>query len=748
MITPPSSEFTTAASAAIRKPKIRLDVTWNDPTVQSGNTVTSSYKNTYGGVDSEVIEDFLLHTVDTVTVTPHKYIINDGSFINDGTFYPIPGTVEEAAYNQVGWYTSGVSDSSGDFTTPQQLIVTFPENRTIKRIVIVGYLPVGYSAFEEYPTDFDIQIYDATDTLLNTTTNFTGTSVQTIADFTSDDITTAKYMVLTLNSWSEPGTIGKIVEFFGVVSDSYTGDDIVSMDILEEMESDDGSVFGCMSSNEMDIELQNISIVKDGATIEDPFLPENTESYLNNSIDENARMEPYIGFQLPDTSVEYVEMGIMWTTPNWDVSQSKFSASGSARDRMEILRKNNFVADEILESTNLKEVAEYVMNYAKVYIPLPDLEWDISSDLESFTVDYAWIGRVTYFEALKQIALACFGRCYSDRSGKIVIESYLSDNVSGYPVATITSDDYFDINRPMREIRNYISVPVCPFKPESEADDIYTSDDIIVNSTDTLIDVDIDLGDILVYEYISIVVETSNNNNKPTYKSHPTENKSGLNTFKIQGKIPSATLQVGIIKVKDNTEGTEQSYAYTSWSESTFNLSTSLSRDYNDEDEMYVDYTYNITMTWEFTEKKYYKFKARFKKIYGTSGTFTYKIIGKKLLPTEGNAPAISYDQDSINLHQKQEEELSENYLIQSSSIAQTIADAILLSLNDRGRDIEIEVQGNPCYELGDIISVETYKKLSVYEEFRIIRQQFKCDRDGMRVKITGRKTVAYSGSS
>lgn len=672
MITPPSPEFTAAANAYKPKPKIRLDVTWNDPTVQSGNTVASDHKNSYGGVGSEVVEDFLLHTVDTVTVTPHKYIINDGSFINDGTFYPIPGTVEEAAYNQVGWYTSGVSDSNGDFTTPQQLIVTFPENRTIKRIVVIGYLPVGYSAFEEYPTDFDIEIYDATDTLLNTTTNFTGTSVQTIADFTSDDITTAKYMVLTLNSWSEPGTIGKIVEFFGVVSDSYTGDDIVSMDILEEMESDDGSVFGCMSSNEMDIELQNISIVKDGATIEDPFLPENTESYLRNSIDENARMEPYIGFQIPDSSdsIEYVEMGIMWTTPNWDVSQSKFSASGSARDRMEILRKNNFVADEILESTNLKEVAEYVMNYAKVYIPLPDLEWDISSDLESFTVDYAWIGRVTYFEALKQIALACFGRCYSDRSGKIIIESYLSDDISGSPDATITSDDYFEINRPMKERRNYIVVPVCPLIPENEDDDIYSSDDIEVGAGDTTIEVDIDLDNIVVYKYGNISI------------------------------------------VNSREDGSD------------------------------------ITMIGVLTEEKPYKFKATFTKIDGTSGTFTYKIVGKKLLPTVGNEPAISYDQDSINLHQKQEEELSENYLIQSSSFAQTIADAILLSLNDRGRDIEIEVQGNPCYELGDIISVETYKKLSVYEEFRIIRQQFKCDRDGMRVKITGRKTVAYSGSS
>lgn len=670
MITPPSAEFTTAASADIRKPKIRLDVTWNDPTVQSGNTVTSSHKNTYGGVDSEVVEDFLLHTVDTVTVTPHKYIINDGSFINDGTFYPIPGTVEEAAYNQVGWYTSDVSDVSGDFTTPQQLTVTFPEDRTIKRVVVVGYLPVGEPSFEEYPTDFDIEIYDATDTLLNTTTNFAGSSAQTIADFTSDDITTAKYMVLTLNSWSEPETIGKIVEFFGVVSDSYTGDDIVSMDVLEEMESDDGSVFGSMSSNEIDIELQNISIEKDGSTIEDPFLPENTESYLSNSIDENARMEPYIGFQIPDTSIEYVEMGIMWTTPNWSVSQSKFAASGSARDRMEILRKNNFVADEILESTNLKEVAEYVLNFAKVYIPLPDLEWDISSDLESFAVDYAWIGRVTYFEALRDIALACFGRCYSDRSGKIIIESYLSDNVSGSPVATITSDDYFDINRPMRERRNYIKVPVSPLVPEDTDDDIYSSDEIEVGSGDTTIDVEIDLDNIVVYEY-------------------------------------------GNISIVNSTEGGS-----------------------------------DITMIGILTEERPYKFKATFTKIDGTSGTFTYKIVGKKLLPTEENEPAIAYDQDSINLHQKQEESLSQNYLIQSNSFAQTIADAILLSLNDRGRDIEIEVQGNPCYELGDIISVETYRKLSVYEEFRIIRQQFKCDRTGMRCKITGRKTVVYSGGS
>ena len=656
MLTAPSAEFTTAANAADRQPKVRVDFLWTDPFVQSGNVVTSDDVNNFGDLGAGVVEDLLLHTVDTKLSTPYKYVINDGTLINNGTFYPVPGTVEEAAYNQVGWYTEDVGDSDGIFSEEPELTVTFAEARSVKKLIVVGE-----PTLEEYPVDFDVFIYDEGDVLLNSITNFAGTSVETILDFVSDNITTAKYMVLKLNQWSTSGTIGKIVEFFGVLTSTLYGDDVVSMDILEEMESEESySPFGCMSSNEINIELQNVKITVDGQDIENPYLPENDDSYLSSSITQNVRITPYIGFKLPDTSIEYVPMGIFWSI-NWDVSESEFSAAIIGRDRLYILAKNYFQADEILESTNLKEIAEYVLNHAKVNIPLNDLEWDVDASLESYTVDYAWLGKVTYFEALKKIASACMGRCYCDRYGVIVIESYISDQVSGAPDITIDHGDCFEKRREMKEIKNRIIVPVCPLAPEDEDGDIYTSDTIDVGALDTTIEQNLTWEDDAVYEFSDVIIT--------------------------------------------NTD-----------------VVMTLSSD------EYFPWGANLVFT----------------KISGTTGSFTYKITGKKLIPVVGIDPEIAEDTDSQSKYDKQEYDLKENYLIQDSTIAASVADAMLQSLKDNRRDIDVTIQGNPCMEIGDIADIETYSKLDNYEEFRLIKNQFKINRNGLRLNIVAKRTVDF----
>jgi len=661
MLTAPSPDFTAAANADYREPKLKVDVLWTDPFVQSGIVVTTANVNNFCDLDSAVVDDLLLHVADTRLATPHKYIINDGTWINDGTFYPVPGTIEGAANNQVGWYTSEVSDVNGDFDpeAPGGLTVEFASERTIKQLIVVGEPTIG-----QYPTDFDVLIYDEDDNILNSTTNFAASSVETILDFTSDNILTAKYMKLVLNSWSAPDTIGKIVEFFGVITDTFYSDDIVSMDVLEEMEADEEDTpFGSMSINELTMEFQNISIQKDSDDIPDPFLPENSASYLNNSITKNVRLTPYIGFKevgVSDQPIEYVQMGVFWAT-EWEVAESEFSARVVARDRFELLRLNTFRADEILENVTLKEVAEYVLNHAKVNIPLNDLQWEVSNDLSGYTVSYVWFGSVTYFEAIKKIASACMGRAYCDRYGKIIIESYASDRVVGVPDFNIMAIDYFKQSRKMRGIKNYISVPVCPLLPEEETSDIYESDDVYISGTS--VTQDITWGDDAVTEHaIEIVSETG---------------------ITVLAMIELCTF-----------------------------------------------YPWGANVVFE--------------KLSGTTGTFKYKITGKRVVPEPGNLDATAFDDASIRLLNKQEHRTSENYLIQDYGIASEIANAMLLASVREWRDIENEIPGNPCTEIGDKANIEVYSKMNILQEFRTIRQQFRASSQGVRCMITSKKTIDF----
>lgn len=654
MITAPSAEFTAAANAAIRYPKFRVTALFTDPFVQSGNVVESDDVNNFCGLDSEVVDDLLLHTADTKLSTPFKYIINDGTWINDGTFAPIPGSVQEAAYNQVGWYTSGVSDGSGDFSSPQELVIIFASQRTINTLLVVGEPTLG-----EWPTDFDVLIYDETDTRLNTITNFSATEVETLLDFTSDNILTAKYMKLVLNSWSEANTIGKIVEFFGVLTQVFTGSDVVSADIFEELEADDSGPYGVMSCDELTLELQNVGLTINGTKIKNPFLPENESSPFKNSITENVRFTPETGFKLPGGSIEYVQKGVFWSLP-WDVSESNPIATVIARDRLYILSKNYFVADEILPDTNLKEIAEYVLNHAKVNIPLNDIEWDVDASLEGFGVDYAWLGRVTYFEALNKIASACMGRCYCNRCGVIVLESYISDDLSGSPAITISHGMCFKKDRPPTKVYNRIIVPVCPLVPQEEAEDIYTSESIPVAEVDTIITQEIKWEDDAIYEFSDV--------------------------------IPTGT---GVTMIK--------------------------------------------------TGEQYFPQRAvlTFSKIAGTSGSFTFKITGKKLIPVVGIDSVTLDDAESQLKHDVSVHELKANYLIQSSTTATAIATYLLASLKDGRRDISVEIQGNPCYEPGDNANIETYSKTTLHEEFRTMRYQYKINNRRLRCNITAKKLVS-----
>lgn len=653
---PPSAAFTAAANSDFRRPSLKIEALWTDPFVMSGNVVTSPNVNNFGDLDSEVVEDFLLQTANTKTATPHKYIVNDGTWINDGTWYPVPGTIEEAADNEVGWYSAEVAGTSGGFELPPEMVITFSEVRSVKQVLVAGE-----STLNEYPTDFNVYIYDSSTNVLNTETHFTSSTIQNLLDFTDDEIIDAKSMKLVLNAWSRGDTIGKITEFFGVIADTFYSDDIVSMDVLEEIEAEgDNPAVGNVSSNELNMEFQNVDITKDGETVQDPFLPENTASYLKNSITPNVRLTPYIGFKLPDDSIEYVKMGVFWST-DWDVSEGDFSASVTARDRFELLRQNTFLQNEILSDVTLTEVAEYVLNKARIDIPLNDLEWSISSDLNDFTVNNVWFGEVTYFEALSQIAAACVGRAYCDRDGKIIVETYKSNQISGSEDFTIS--DHFSATREMCELKNYIKSPVCNLVPEEEADTVYESEEIFVRNTEADVTQNIRWDDDAVVEHEVVITEQN-------------------------------LITVVVINKKFYPWGAEITF---------FNFS-------------------------------------------GTTGSFKYKITGKKLKLSTTDTVVVT-DGDSIGLYNKQEHEIPENFLVQTYEVALEIATAALSCMSNVRRDIELEVPGNPCTEPGDIASIRTYKKLNIYEEFRVIRQQFKAAlQGGLSCQITGRKTIDYGG--
>ncbi|NMA75583.1 MAG: LamG domain-containing protein, partial [Bacteroidales bacterium] len=107
---------------------------------------------------------------------------------------------------------------------------------------------------------------------------------------------------------------------------------------------------------------------------------------------------------------------------------------------------------------------------------LTEEEYYIDPELKDFPVPYAWFDSQSHREALRKVAEACLGQVYCDRNGIIRIEgpSFLQSQTE--PVATITQDDYFRKDNPVKwsEIANYVEVETQPLRPDV-VEEVYRS---------------------------------------------------------------------------------------------------------------------------------------------------------------------------------------------------------------------------------------------------------------------------------
>jgi len=476
-----SAAFDTAAVATVRHPRAKIQIVWTDPFIDPSITVSANEENR----DAENVVSVLPHVADLITSNTRKYALLDGTFYADGTSYPFPSTAGEKAAYQVGWYGSSISGSGGSFSAPYPEASVSFDPRPIFAIYIVGEPAIG-----QYPVDFDVQIYNGTG-LVSTIVVTGNDDVHFIRDIY---VSTATEIVLIVKKWSTVGTCVKIVEFYTSVVKEYSGDDIVSLKYTAEREIRDGSLpIGNISSNELDISLQNIRLIEEGsAEIIDPFFPGNTMSYLSNLMRTDRKITAWIGFLLSTGDEELIKIGTFWSG-DWDIDDKSFDVSTSCRDRMDLLRRATFNSSLLYENNTLYEIAEIVLNDAKTSIPMQDLTWSIDIELQNFIIPLAWFEKKNYMEVLKNIASACLGQCYVDENDVLIIESYKAN----IPESTeydlqITKDNYFNKKQPAKtdELVNSVSVETQPLKVSDTLENVYLSQQVIniigSETTDTI----------------------------------------------------------------------------------------------------------------------------------------------------------------------------------------------------------------------------------------------------------------------
>jgi len=413
-----TSDFKAAAAGDFRDPRARVKVTWVDPSIDPTISVSANDTNRAA---------LLPQAADGRAYTTRRWAHLNGSIIADGSYYAMP---INANGDQSGWYGITPSDSAGNFAVSPELTVAFSA-RPVTEIQLAAD-----NIYGEYPVNFTISVYEGA--VLVFQQLYTGnTLVSRTIPITGVVVNNATRTVLAVHKWSAPNAVVKIVEFYSSVTELFGDNDIVSMDILEEINAQSGTLpIGNVSANELTLELLNTN---------SRFRQGNTNSFYNSLLKVNRRVAIHIGFVLPSGSTDstddvegyiveteggrkigYMPYGTYWTK-DWLSEHSSMSTTVVCYDMMERLRNTLFTRSLVYRDVSLYDLATIVLSEASTDII--DLTWRIDEELKKFIIPFAWFDVMSYFDVIRKIVEASTTIAYMDRYNVLIIGRPLAGSI-------------------------------------------------------------------------------------------------------------------------------------------------------------------------------------------------------------------------------------------------------------------------------------------------------------------------------
>lgn len=283
-----SNEFNREIKAIQRRVFAKLQIDYTDPQLDQSVNFTASENNH---------TSYLQQLADGKSNPSHKYLSLGTWILGDKSQGLAPGASEdELFYSQMGYWGEQLSNPDGTFTNPLIITVQFLP-RPIR-----GLKLVGDSAWGEYPVDFTYELFDklgVSQYKLNMVAN-------SVIDFNLPitPINEISKMVITITKWSKSGSVAKLLEIFTSIQEVYEGEDIISINILEEREVSQNSLpIGSISSNQVQIKLSNAN---------KRFNVENKDSTLYGLLKGNRRIKVWMGCEIYDAMVWRDFAGLTW----------------------------------------------------------------------------------------------------------------------------------------------------------------------------------------------------------------------------------------------------------------------------------------------------------------------------------------------------------------------------------------------------------------------------------------------------
>ena len=350
-----------------------------------------AYEDASFVVSDEAPISRLSQAINKIREMSHKYATYELDYFRlDGTFYIPPK--ENEGDSELGWWSDVISDQDGIFTTKPTITFTFTKPHSS-----IGLTFTFDNQANEYPSEFSVKTYSATDVLLVSQTITNNSSSIYYFDVPLDNYSK---IVIEIIKWAKPYRRARLVEVdFGVVRE-YTGDKLISFKVIEEMDL----LTSTVPSNEMQFVLDNSD------QLFNILNPNGIYRYLVP----NQEMTAEIGLLIGENKYEWIPMGKYFLT-EWTVEEGAMTSTFVGRDIFTKLEVVDYTT--LLQDTNLYDLAEDIL---------------IKSEVEKYQIDETlkliptkgFIEPIKVRQALQMIAIA--GRCVvrQVRDGAIVIEHF------------------------------------------------------------------------------------------------------------------------------------------------------------------------------------------------------------------------------------------------------------------------------------------------------------------------------------
>jgi len=348
----------------------------------------------------------------------------DGNSTMDGTFQMMGDDLI------VGWWSDKGADGNGVYANKPYIELTFGMRP------IIYWRIIGDQKLNQYPVDFTLS-YKKNGTIVQTDTIKGNTNVEIVVAPKVEDITSVR---LTIEKWSHPNAVAKILRCFERVYETYEGDALLSFEVGEELCSSEGNYN--INSDSMTVSIYNENRKFD-------------KGYLRTLMLLDRKLFPYIGIE-KEGEIEYKPLGVFYSD-EWDIPQDSQWVKCTATDRLMRLQIKTYVGFPLVENVSLYEIAEDMMTK----MGLSSVEYVITDRLKDFVVGMALLPKTTGWDALQEIANAGLCKVYVDRENRIIIKC--EDDVPERSSTKINPGNMFSYksNITLTDFSNSVSVDYC-----------------------------------------------------------------------------------------------------------------------------------------------------------------------------------------------------------------------------------------------------------------------------------------------